>query len=106
MPESARQSLVEHYANEARFSDGDVYRFYRIAQDANDQKAVKKWLARISASKKRNLMQLERSDHGRVVKAFDALIPFVGLWQDFQLGSLNRILPMRVWQVLAKIRHR
>lgn len=44
-------------------------------------------------------MQLEKADHGRLIAALDALMPFVGLWQGFQLGAMNRIMPMRVWQV-------
>ena len=44
-------------------------------------------------------MQLEKADHGRLIAVLDALIPFDGLWQGFQLGAMNRIMPMRVWQV-------
>ena len=99
MPHAVRESMIQQYANELRFSDGDIFRFYRRAQQANDQKAVNKWLARLSPSKKRNLMQLEKADHGRLIAALDALMPLVGLWQGFQLGAMNRIMPMRVWQV-------
>ena len=99
MPHAAREPMIQHYANELRFSDGDSFSFYRRAQQANDQKPVNRWLARLSASKKRNLMQLEKADHGRLIAALDALIPFVGLWQGFRLGAMNRIMPMRVWQV-------
>lgn len=42
-------------------------------------------------------MQLEKADHGRLIAALDVLMPFVGLWQGFQLGAMNRIMPMRVW---------
>lgn len=52
--------------------------------------------------KEAQLLQLEKVDHGRLIDALDALIPFVGLWHDFHLGAMNRILPMRVWQVLTK----
>jgi hypothetical protein len=105
MPHAVRESMIQQYANELQFSDGDVFRFYRRAQQANDQKAVNRWLARLSASKKRNLMQLEKADHGRLIAALDALIPFIGLWQGFQLGSMNRIMPMRVWQVSKLLFH-
>ena len=36
-------------------------------------------------------MQLEKADHGRLIAALDALMLFVGLWQGFQLGAMNRI---------------
>ena len=105
MPHAVREAMIQQYANELRFSDGDIFRFYRRAQQANDQKAVNKWLARLSASKKRNLMQLEKADHGRLIAALDALMPLVGLWQGFQLGAMNRIMPMRVWQVSKLLFH-
>ncbi|GAB7336319.1 hypothetical protein MBLNU13_g09059t2 [Cladosporium sp. NU13] len=106
MPHAVRESMIQQYTNELRFSDGDIFRFYRRAQQANDQKAVNKWLARLSVSKKRNLMQLEKADHGRLIAALDALMPFVGLWQGFQLGAMNRIMPMRELSVyLSRILH-
>ncbi|GAB7336289.1 hypothetical protein MBLNU13_g09039t1 [Cladosporium sp. NU13] len=106
MPHAVRESMIQQYTNELRFSDGDIFRFYRRAQQANDQKAVNKWLARLSASKKRNLMQLEKADHGRLIAALDALMPFVGLWQGFQLGAMNRIMPMRELSIyLSRILH-
>lgn len=99
MPVSLRHRLVEDYTNELRFSDGDIFRFYRQAQEADEQRAVEKWQARLSPSKRRNLLQLEKADHGRIIKVLDSLLPFVGLWQDFQLGAMNRVLPLHTWEV-------
>ncbi|KAK5111090.1 hypothetical protein LTR85_012265 [Meristemomyces frigidus] len=98
MPNDVRQSLVEEYKNERQFADGDIFRYYRDAQIRNDQRSVKRWLARLSACKRRNLMQLEKADHGRVIEALDNLLPYTGLWQQLQLGALNRLLPLRLWQ--------
>ena len=50
-------------------------------------------------------MQLEKADHGRLIATLDALTPFIGLWQSFQLGAMNRIMPMRVWQVSELLYH-
>jgi hypothetical protein len=47
----------------------------------------------------RNIGQLEKADHGRVIGVLDTLLPYIGLWQDFHLGALNRILPLHVWEV-------
>ena len=44
-------------------------------------------------------MHLEKADHGRLIEALDNLLPYVGLWQELSLGALNRVLPMRLWQV-------
>ncbi|EMC97300.1 hypothetical protein BAUCODRAFT_130484 [Baudoinia panamericana UAMH 10762] len=98
LPPNARLLLIEEYKNEQRFADGDVYRYYRYAQIANDQASVKRWLARLSSTKVRNLQQLEKADHGRVLERLDKLLPFVGLWQGFKLGALCRLLPLRTWQ--------
>lgn len=59
---------------------------YRMAQKAEDQQAVKMWLARLSASKKRNLIQVEKADHGRLIEALDTFIPFADLWQEFLIA--------------------
>ena len=105
MPHAVREAMIQQYSNELRFSDGDIFRYCRRAQQANNQRVVSRWLARLSASKKINLTQLERADHGRLIAALDALIPFIGLWQGFQLGAMNRIMPMRVWQVSKLLFH-
>lgn len=99
IPASLRYKLTAQYTNELRFSDGDIFRFYRRAQLDNDQPLVRTWRARLTDGKRRNLVQLEKADHGRIIQGLDALLPFVGLWQDFQLGALNRILPMHTWEV-------
>lgn len=99
LPVLMRQSCIEQYRNELQFGDGDIVRFYRHAQKANNRSSVKRWLARLSTCKRRNLMHLEKADHGRLIEALDNLLPYVGLWQGFSLGALNRVLPMRLWQV-------
>ncbi|KAK0302271.1 hypothetical protein LTR82_017932 [Friedmanniomyces endolithicus] len=70
---------------------------------AENELNMRRWEARLSETKLRNLRQIENAHHGGVVRALDALLPLSGLWQDFHLGSWNReILKylgslLRVW---------
>ncbi|KAK0247123.1 hypothetical protein LTR29_017846 [Friedmanniomyces endolithicus] len=100
LPDILSANLVEQYKNELRFSDGDVFRSYRQAQMAENELNMRRWEARLSETKLRNLRQIENAHHGGIVRALDALLPLPGLWQDFHLGSWNRVLPMHIWQVV------
>jgi len=68
---------------------------------AENELNMRRWEARLSETKLRNLRQIENAHHGGVVRALDALLPLSGLWQDFHLGSWNRVLPMHIWQVVG-----
>lgn len=100
LPESDRLHLIEEYKNELQFSDGDIFRYYRQAQKSHNERSMRQWESRLSESKLRNLLQIEKAHHGSIAEALDALLPLPGIWQDFHLGSFNRVLPMHVWQVI------
>lgn len=59
-----------------------------------------KWLAKLSNDLRVKVGTLSRACNGRLLGAFDELLPFVGLWTAFKLGSLHRILPMGAYEVL------
>jgi len=98
-PVALQQSLVEECRNELTFSDGDVFRFYRLAQTTGDHQNKKRWLARLSPGKRKIVLQLHKVCDGQLFEAFDILRPFVGLWQHFHFGALKRALPMHMWHV-------
>ena len=100
LPPSTYVQLVQEYKNDLHFSDGDIFRYYRQAQKADNEQCMRRWEARLSESKLRNLLQIEKAHHGRVIQALDTLLPLQGIWQDFHLGAFNRILPMHTWQVV------
>ena len=65
---------------------------------ANQFQAEKKWWARLdSKSKRGHLTRLLKNNE--LAEAFHALLDYPGLWSDFQLGTLHRILPMRCDEV-------
>lgn len=97
LPLATQRYITQEYGNALQFSDGDVFRYVRANRESNNKFGVKKWMARLSASKRRNLLQMEKIPI--LIKAFDSLRPLTGLWPGFLLGSLNRILPMRCYEV-------
>ncbi|KAK3669647.1 hypothetical protein LTR78_010464 [Recurvomyces mirabilis] len=103
MPDILQQAIVEEYRNELTFSDGDIFRSYRIAKDKGDRKSEEKWLARLSAVKKRNILQLQKVDNGDLINGFDRLLPFLGMWQHFLIGALSGALPTHMWQVIPTL---
>lgn len=75
-----KQAIREHYSNAASFSDGDIFRGIRLCQIKGQSAHVRKWLARLSESKRDDILQLERSADQidtmvRFQKALDDLLP-------------------------------
>ncbi|CAL8575817.1 hypothetical protein XPA_001720 [Xanthoria parietina] len=57
---SAKAALREEHENTGSFLDGDVYRHIRLKQLQNDVEGKRKWLAKLSAAKRRDVLQLEK----------------------------------------------
>ena len=96
--------LRQEYNTSARFCDGDIFRNLRLATLNNGRSERKKWLSRLSATKRRDILQLEkRADKqpatGAFLDALDNLIPYSGLWLALQLGTFHRILSLRCPEV-------
>lgn len=83
------------------FSDGDVYRNLRFCQLHASHRAVF-WLNQLSDAKRHDLAQLARRNKP-LQTALDRLIPFVGVWQDFSLGVLHRLLTLKANKVFSHI---
>ncbi|KAL8788265.1 MAG: hypothetical protein Q9213_001785 [Squamulea squamosa] len=100
LSQEAQNTLREDYANSKNFYDGDIYRHLRRAHLRGDLLSKKKWLSRLSTTKQRDVKQFEkRTTRSFLLKCFsdalDALIPYMGLWPAFQIGTFHRILPLR-----------
>lgn len=89
--------------NAATYSGGEIFRNirnYERLQDSFGVNMAGKWLAKLSNDLRVKIRTLSRACNGRLLGAFDELLPFVGLWTAFKLGSLHRILPMGAYEVL------
>lgn len=47
----------------------------------------------------KRVYQLKRKDQGRLLEALQPLLPFEALWEDYDVGTLNRKLPMKCLEV-------
>ncbi|KAK6436022.1 hypothetical protein LTR95_007786 [Oleoguttula sp. CCFEE 5521] len=88
-----RRQLAEEYSNERAHGDGEIFYKIRRYHQRGDRDNENKWWARLTVSKRKDLRQLLR-DH-RFITAFDNLLPWVGLWEPVQLGTLHRLLTMK-----------
>ena len=76
----------------------------RIATLQGNKPRRRKWLARLSKSKRDDLIRLEkRAEEDSSMREFrdslDALIPFTGLWPAMQLGTFHRLLTIHCPEV-------
>lgn len=96
--------IIESYKNEAKPSDGEVFRKIRLYHREGNKKAEEEWWTRIENSKPKDLRQLlsrGKNKHGMCLsEKFDALIDMPGLWTRFQFGSLHRLLVLKCDEVL------
>jgi len=89
--------IIECYSNEARPSDGEIFRKIRLYHRENDQEALKRWWSCLEKSKPKDLRQLFR--RASLTAGFDALIDMPGLWAKLQLGALHRLLVLKCDEV-------
>lgn len=95
-------SLRDEYSNARNFFDGDIYCHIRNGHLQGKRSEKRKWLARLSKAKQRDVMQLERRaencrnpEMGLFSQALYELILFRGLWPAFQIGTFHRLLSIR-----------
>ncbi|KAI9750727.1 MAG: hypothetical protein M4579_006344 [Chaenotheca gracillima] len=88
----AARKLVEEDKNSQPFSDGEIFQKIRYYHHRQDEQAEKKWWARLTESKRKDLRQLLRNP--RFVEALDKLLAFPGLWPPIRLGALHRFLTL------------
>ncbi|TKA80621.1 hypothetical protein B0A49_04907 [Cryomyces minteri] len=104
LPHDTITVLRTEYSNARAFCDGDVFRNLRFHQQRGDLAQAGKWLARLSSSKQRDVRKL-LTKKDRLRKAFDDLLPFIGLWAPLQLGTFHRILTLNCDEELVHYLH-
>ncbi|KAH7021757.1 hypothetical protein B0J12DRAFT_610699 [Macrophomina phaseolina] len=98
LSEEAKQELREQCSNGKKNSDGELYRRIRHYSRAKDSTGQERWKARISQAKERELNYVE----ARLLRPLDRLLPFHGLWEDFNLSLLWRMLSWRCWEEIER----
>lgn len=94
LPIDVRLAYAEADLNSCPFNDGHIFRQIRLHHNTQNTYYEKKWLARLSPGKQRDLKQLIEW-YPSVTTALDRLLPFLGLWQALQLGTFHRLLSIR-----------
>jgi len=92
-----RESLREEYSNAANFSDGEIFRHIRLYNRDGDILQERKWWARLTKDKSRDLKRI--LDVQILREAFDRLLEVTGLWPAFHIGTMRRYLLLRCHEV-------
>ncbi len=100
---SLTTELHESFKHEKAFTDGEIFRNIRIYALKRDKKSEKKWWARLSPTKQKDLKQLLGNE--KIETAFDNLIEFAGLWPPIQLGQLHRFHGLKCYKVMSCFRN-
>ncbi|CAI6338124.1 unnamed protein product [Periconia digitata] len=95
----ARESLVQSYQHEHKFSDGIIFRNIRKAKRDGRIDDENLWWARLTDGKRRDLRQLIKNK--TLITGFDNLLQYPGLWDPVQLGTLHRLHGLRCEEELA-----
>ncbi|KYG41239.1 hypothetical protein M433DRAFT_76237 [Acidomyces richmondensis BFW] len=86
-------AVTEEYKNEFAYADGEIFRKIRLYNKSGDARAEKKWWARLSKTKAKDLRQLLKDE--RYNRVFDDMLPWPGIWAPIRLGSLHRLPTMK-----------
>ena len=101
---SIAPDIVEKFGNEQAYTDGHIFRRILDYQRQRDDISERKWWARLTSSKRRDLKQLLKDKP--LASAFDRLSKFPGFWKPVRLGSLHRLLTLKCDEVRSKYRSR
>ena len=108
-PHELLQHIRDHDPNSSPFRDGEIFRYMRLHQVNGNPEGADRWKSRLdrgkSGSKLNDIAQLlKAASKDEKMKAFlnalDSLLPFRGLWLDFQVGCFHRLLTLRCPEVL------
>jgi len=87
----------DRYHHQSGLCDGEIYRMVRHFQKKKMWVEADVFKTRLSESKQVALKQLLKRDE--ITKAFDALLPFPGLWVGLELGNIQRELALHCDEV-------
>ena len=93
----AREHVRYEHLNALKFSDGDILRHHLSAECRGDQQSADAWFARLPETSHRRVRQLKKDSN--LFDALAALVPFAGLWPDYNPSTLNHMLAMRCREV-------
>lgn len=96
LPIYAQEHIRYGASNALPLSKGEILRHHLDAARRGDESADR-WFAMLDRHTRGRIRQLKKD--GELLKCFQALLGFSGLWPDFKLGPLNRELPMRCREV-------
>ena len=100
LEDHARRDIQYEYANSRNFCDGEVFQYIRRSNLEGRCNEERKWLARLSEGKRKDLKQLyRRLELKPLSDAFDRLLPYVGFWPSLQIGTLHRVLNLKCPEV-------
>ncbi|KAJ9624466.1 hypothetical protein H2203_005201 [Taxawa tesnikishii (nom. ined.)] len=97
LPKAVETAFIENSLKEQAVSDGEIFRKLLLSKRENDRAAEKKWWARLTETKRKNLQQLLRDTV--LAAAFYGLLDWPGLWTPIQLGALHRLLTLKCSEV-------
>ena len=100
----AKADIREEYTNARNFCDGDIFRYLRYGQIEQDESEERRWLARLSEWKRKDLKQVQKRQELKPFNAMlDRLLPFIGFWPALQLGTFHRILNLKCPEVRLEV---
>jgi hypothetical protein len=93
---AAKRALAEEYSNSMNFSDGVIYRNINEYTSLGDKFAEFQWWARLTKCKKDILKQFLKH---AFCAHFNSLLIIHGLWIAFNIGTLHKMMAMKVDEV-------
>jgi hypothetical protein len=95
---------TDRLSDEIKFSDGEIYRNIRYALQSARIDLVQGWMTQLTGGKQDDLDRLLKNNS--LVKAFDMLLPFPGLWCGLELGNIRNHLALHCdEELLCYLRH-
>ena len=88
LPRASCKNVAEEYSNEQAYSDGEIFRKIRQSHNESDDDGEQKWWARLTGDKPKDLRTILKDK--RFERAFDAMLPWPGLWTSISLCSLRK----------------
>ena len=88
---------MEEYANEAKPSDGEVYRKIRNYRSQKQSSLEMRWWTLLSPHRASNLKQLFR--HREFTLAFDAFLEIPALLTGMRISTLHKMFAIRCDEV-------
>lgn len=83
---------MEEYTNEQAPADGEILRKIRLCHKSGDKDGERKWWARFSKDKRKDLRQFLRDEE--LADATDAMLAWPGLFHSLPAGGLRRSVRM------------